>query len=79
MLKTYVVFNLEQIENIEVVSDELTEDVDTLDEVESFLHATGADIRYGGQKRILGRLQMKSLSLIDIVFRNSRSLCHSLT
>lgn len=55
MLKTYVVFNLDQIEGIEVVSDELTEevsaeDVDTLDEVESFLHATGADIHYGGQK-----------------------------
>lgn len=53
MLKTFYVFNTEQIENVqfEVTSEEVTKtDVERLEHVENFISRTGASISYKGQQ-----------------------------
>ncbi|MDN3683224.1 zincin-like metallopeptidase domain-containing protein [Vibrio tapetis subsp. quintayensis] len=52
-LKTYVVFNLDQIEGVEQADTPVVnvrDDVTLIDEVETFLVSTGASISYSGQK-----------------------------
>lgn len=53
MLKTYTVFNLDQIDGFSLEQDEsstLRHEIELLEEVEAFIEATQADITYGGQK-----------------------------
>lgn len=53
MLKTYTVFNLDQIDGFSLEQDEsstLRHEIELLEEVEAFIEATQADITYGGQR-----------------------------
>lgn len=51
MLKTYVVFNLDQIEGLDFEENKpVLNNISLLDEVEAFIDATGAEISYGGAK-----------------------------
>ncbi|WP_234498157.1 ArdC family protein [Vibrio maritimus] len=53
MLKTYCVFNLDQVEGIErpvTIEAQDNHDIETLDNVEAFIAQTGASISYHGQK-----------------------------
>ena len=53
MLKTYTVFNLDQIDDFSLEQDEKNaprHEIELLEEVEAFIEATQAKITYGGQK-----------------------------
>ena len=51
MLKTYTVFNLDQIDGIEFEESKSTQnEISLVDEVEAFIDATGVSITYGGAK-----------------------------